>query len=42
MTQPRVLIAEDETLIRLDIRRLLEDAGFSVCAEARDGEEAPA
>jgi response regulator NasT len=42
MTQPRVLIAEDETLIRLDIRRLLEDAGFSVCAEARDGAEAVA
>ena len=37
---PRVLIAEDETLIRLDLRQLLEGAGFDVCAEARDGEEA--
>ena len=36
----RVLIAEDETLIRLDLRGLLESAGFEVCAEARDGEEA--
>lgn len=36
----RVLIAEDETLIRLDLRALLEHAGFEVCAEARDGEEA--
>jgi response regulator NasT len=36
----RVLIAEDETLIRLDLRGLLEAAGFEVCAEARDGEEA--
>ena len=36
----RVLIAEDETLIRLDLRQLLEGAGFDVCAEARDGEEA--
>ena len=36
----RVLIAEDETLIRLDLRTLLESAGFEVCAEARDGEEA--
>jgi two-component system, response regulator PdtaR len=36
----RVLIAEDETLIRLDLRGLLEAAGFDVCAEARDGEEA--
>jgi len=35
-----VLIAEDETLIRLDLRTLLESAGFEVCAEARDGEEA--
>ena len=36
----RILIAEDETLIRLDLRQLLESAGFDVCAEARDGEEA--
>lgn len=40
--QLRVLIAEDETLIRLDLRALLEGAGFEVCAEARDGEEAVA
>ena len=38
----RILIAEDETIIRLDLRRTLEDAGFDVCAEARDGEEAVA
>jgi len=36
----RILIAEDETIIRLDLRELLEGAGFEVCAEARDGEEA--
>jgi two-component system, response regulator PdtaR len=36
----RILIAEDETLIRLDLRALLEGAGFEVCAEARDGAEA--
>jgi len=36
----RILIAEDETIIRLDLRELLERAGFEVCAEARDGEEA--
>src|SRR5258708_1894809 len=36
----RVLVAEDETLIRLDLRTLLEGSGFEVCAEARDGEEA--
>ena len=36
----RVLIAEDETIIRLDLRALLESAGYEVCAEARDGVEA--
>jgi two-component system, response regulator PdtaR len=36
----RILIAEDETLIRLDLRQLLEGAGFEICGEARDGEEA--
>jgi len=36
----RILIAEDETIIRLDLRELLEQAGFEVCAEAKDGMEA--
>ncbi|MGE5275313.1 MAG: ANTAR domain-containing response regulator [Verrucomicrobiota bacterium] len=36
----RILIAEDETIIRLDLRAMLEHAGFEVCAEARDGIEA--
>ena len=36
----RLLIAEDETLIRLDLRATLEAAGFEVCAEARNGAEA--
>src|SRR5437016_3673313 len=36
----RVLVAEDETIIRLDLRDLLERLGLEVCAEARDGEEA--
>jgi AmiR/NasT family two-component response regulator len=39
---PTVLIADDETLIRLDLRLLLEAAGCRVCAEARDGLEAVA
>src|ERR687885_1346309 len=38
----RILVAEDETIIRLDLRSLLESHGFEVCAEARDGEEAVA
>jgi two-component system, response regulator PdtaR len=36
----KILIAEDETIIRLDLRGLLERAGHEVVAEARDGEEA--
>jgi AmiR/NasT family two-component response regulator len=36
----RILIAEDETIIRLDLRALLEQAGYDVCGEARDGIEA--
>jgi AmiR/NasT family two-component response regulator len=38
----RILVAEDETIIRLDLCALLVGAGFEVCAEARDGEEAVA
>src|SRR5712691_13296904 len=38
----RVLIAEDETIIRLDLKGVLETHGLIVCAEARDGEEAVA
>lgn len=36
----RVLVAEDETLIRLDIVETLTEAGYTVVAEAADGEEA--
>ena len=36
----RILVAEDETLIRLDLRTTLEEAGFDVCAEAKTGREA--
>jgi response regulator NasT len=36
----RILIAEDETIIRLDLRDLLERSGHEIVAEARDGEEA--
>ncbi|MBV8066143.1 MAG: response regulator [Actinobacteria bacterium] len=36
----RILVAEDETIIRLDLKEMLERAGFEVVAEARDGDEA--
>jgi len=38
----KILVAEDETIIRLDLRDLLVRSGFDVVAEARDGEEAVA
>src|SRR5437773_4553922 len=36
----RILVAEDETIIRLDLVEMLARAGLEVCAEARDGLEA--
>jgi len=36
----RILVAEDETIIRLDLVEMLGRAGLEVCAEARDGVEA--
>jgi two-component system, response regulator PdtaR len=36
----RVLIAEDEALIRLDLREMLIEEGYDVCGEAGDGEAA--
>lgn len=38
----RVLIAEDEALIRMDLRELLAEEGHEVVGEARDGAEAVA
>jgi response regulator NasT len=38
----RILIAEDEALIRLDLREMLEEEGFEVVGEAADGEQAVA
>lgn len=36
----RVMTAEDDPIVRADLRLVLEDAGFGVCAGARDGIEA--
>ena len=38
----RVLVAEDEALIRLDLKEMLEEEGYAVVGEAGDGEEAVA
>ncbi|WP_285579885.1 response regulator [Herbidospora sp. NBRC 101105] len=39
-TQRRVVIAEDEALIRLDLKEMLEEDGYAVVGEAGDGESA--
>jgi len=36
----RILIAEDEAIIRMDLREMLEEEGFEVVGEAADGREA--
>jgi AmiR/NasT family two-component response regulator len=41
-TPQRVVIAEDEALIRLDLAEMLADEGFQVVAQAADGEAAVA
>ena len=38
--RPRVLVAEDEALIRLDLVELLTDEGYEVVGQAGDGEAA--
>ncbi|HET7482215.1 MAG TPA: response regulator [Actinomycetota bacterium] len=38
--KPRILIAEDEAIIRLDLKEMLEEEGFEVVGEAADGEAA--
>jgi two-component system, response regulator PdtaR len=38
--QPKVLIAEDEAIIRLDLKEMLEEEGFDVVGEAADGDAA--
>jgi len=41
-TRKRVLVAEDESIIRMDIVETLREAGFDVVAEAGNGEQAVA
>ena len=40
--QKRVVIAEDEAIIRLDLREMLEEEGYAVVAETGRGDEAVA
>lgn len=39
-SKTRVLVAEDEAIIRLDLKEMLEEEGFEVVGEASDGDAA--
>ena len=39
-TAVRILVAEDEALIRMDLVEMLQEAGYTVVAQATNGEEA--
>jgi len=38
--RPRVVIAEDEAIIRLDLKEMLEEEGYDVVGEADNGDDA--
>jgi len=38
--RPRIVIAEDEAIIRLDLKEMLQEEGYEVVGEAGDGETA--
>jgi response regulator NasT len=40
LVQRRVVIAEDEAIIRLDLKEMLEEEGYAVVGEAGDGQRA--
>lgn len=40
MTKPRILLVEDESILRMDIREMLEESGYEVVGEAGDGVKA--
>ena len=40
MSQIRIVIADDESIIRMDLKSLLEEMEFSVVGEAADGQKA--
>ena len=40
MSKMKVLIADDEPIILLDLKQMLENLGYEVVAEASDGQQA--
>jgi AmiR/NasT family two-component response regulator len=37
MTQPKIMVVDDEPIIRMDLREMLENEGYLVVAEAKNG-----
>lgn len=40
MERPRVIVADDESIVRMDLREMLDSLGYLVVGEAGDGESA--
>ncbi|MFC4077637.1 ANTAR domain-containing response regulator [Salinithrix halophila] len=40
MNKPRILLAEDESILRMDLREMLKESGYVVAGEAGDGDKA--
>ncbi len=40
LTKPRIVVAEDEALIRMDLVEMLTEAGYEVVGQASNGQEA--
>jgi CheY-like chemotaxis protein len=40
LARPRILTVDDDPIVRADLRVILEDAGFAVVPDARNGDEA--
>ncbi len=40
MTQARILLVEDESILRMDLKEMLIEAGYEIAGEAGDGEKA--
>ncbi|HEY1479908.1 MAG TPA: response regulator [Gaiellales bacterium] len=40
LAPPRILTVDDDPIVRADLRAILEEAGFAVVPDARDGDEA--
>ncbi|WP_369345651.1 hypothetical protein [Caldalkalibacillus mannanilyticus] len=38
MSRPRILVVDDESILRMDIKEMLSEAGYDVVGEANTGD----